>query len=54
MADSLVQHLKRSSKLFMDETRAPVLDLGRGRTRTGWLWILARDDRPWGGPIRRP
>ena len=33
----------------MDETRAPVLDPGRGRTKTGWLWALARDDRPWGG-----
>ena len=34
----------------MDETRAPVLDPGRGRTKTGWLWALARDDRAWGGP----
>ena len=34
----------------MDETRAPVLDPGRGRTKTGWLWALARDDRSWGGP----
>ena len=32
----------------MDETRAPVLDPGRGKTKTGWLWALARDDRPWG------
>ncbi len=50
VADRLAAHLKRSSKLFMDETRAPVLDPGRGRTRTGWLWALARDDRAWGGP----
>ena len=50
VADRLAAHLKRSSKLFMDETRAPVLDPGRGRTKTGWLWALARDDRAWGGP----
>ena len=50
VADCLARHLKRSSKLFMDETRAPVLDPGRGGTRTGWLWALARDDRAWGGP----
>ncbi len=50
VADRLARRLKRSSKLFMDETRAPVLDPGRGRTRTGWLWALARDDRAWGGP----
>ena len=22
---------------------------GRGKTKTGWLWALARDDRSWGG-----
>jgi transposase len=41
--------LKRSTKLFLDETTAPVLDPGRGRTKTGYLWALARDDRRWGG-----
>jgi transposase len=45
----LVETLKASPKLFADETKAPVLDPGRGRTKTGWLWALARDDRPWGG-----
>ena len=24
---------------------APILDPGRGRTKTGYLWALARDDR---------
>jgi transposase len=38
-----------ASRLFVDETRAPVLDPGRGRTKTGYFWTLARDDRPWGG-----
>jgi transposase len=47
--ERLFEHLKRSSKLFMDETRAPVLDPGRKRTKTGYLWAIARDDRPWGG-----
>jgi transposase len=27
-----------------------VLDPGRGRTKTGRLWVYARDDRPWNGP----
>jgi transposase len=27
-----------------------VLDPGRGRTKTGRLWVYTRDDRPWGGP----
>lgn len=45
----LKANLKQSTKFFMDETTAPVLDPGRGRTKTGYLWALARDDRPWGG-----
>jgi len=46
----LLERLKASGKLFADETTAPVLDPGRGRTKTGQLWAYARDDRPWGGP----
>ena len=42
----LVEMLKASPKLFADETRCPVLDPGRGKTKTGFLWALARDDRP--------
>ena len=49
VADRLARHLKQSRKLFMDEIRAPVLDPGRGKTKTGWLCALARDDRGWGG-----
>ena len=49
VVDRLAEHLKASTKLFMDETTAPVLDPGRGRTRTGYLWALARDDRAWSG-----
>jgi len=37
-----------SVKIVADETRAPVLDPGRGRTKTGYFWAIARDDRPWG------
>ena len=40
---------RRRSKLFADETTVPVLDPGRGRTKTGQLWAYAADDRPWGG-----
>ena len=47
--DALVADLKRSTKLFMDETVAPVLDPGRKKTKTGYFWALARDDRPWNG-----
>jgi transposase len=46
--ERLLAALKGSAKLFADETTAPVLDPGRGRTKTGQLWAYARDDRPWG------
>jgi transposase len=38
-----------SSRLFADETVVPVLDPGRGRTKQGYFWAIARDDRPWAG-----
>ncbi len=43
------EELLRSSTLFVDETTAPVLDPGRGRTKTGYFWAVARDDRAWAG-----
>ena len=46
----LAEHVFASQKLFADDTPIPVLDPGRGRTKTGRLWVYARDDRPWNGP----
>ena len=46
----LADHVFASDKLFADDTSVPVLDPGRGRTRTGRFWVYARDDRPWAGP----
>jgi transposase len=39
-----------SAKIAVDETVVPVLDPGRGRTKKGYFWAIARDDRPWAGP----
>ena len=47
--ERLLTALRARSKLFADETTVPVLDPGRGRTKTGQLWAYAADDRPWGG-----
>ena len=46
----LAEHVFGSQTLFADDTPIPVLDPGRGRTKTGRLWVYARDDRPWNGP----
>ena len=45
----LRETLLGSARLFADETTLPVLDPGRGRTKKGYAWAIARDDRPWGG-----
>ncbi|QQF01523.1 IS66-like element ISRm14 family transposase [Sinorhizobium meliloti] len=41
--------LWESTRLYVDETTAPVLDPGRGKTKTGYLWAVLRDDRGWNG-----
>src|SRR5215217_4405782 len=45
----LRRHVMGSTRIFADDTRLPVLDPGRGRTKTGCLWGYAIDDRPWQG-----
>jgi transposase len=47
--ERLLVKLRQRPKLFADETTVPVLDPGRGHTKTGQLWAYAADDRPWGG-----
>jgi transposase len=49
LVERLREILLGSARLAVDETPAPVLDPGRGRTKTGYFWAMARDDRPWGG-----
>jgi len=48
--DRLRKDVFASDHLFADDTPVPVLDPGRRRTKTGRLWVYARDQRPWGGP----
>jgi transposase len=48
--DRLCRNVFASDHLFADDTPVPVLDPGRGRTKTGRLWVYARDQRAWGGP----
>src|SRR5215218_569955 len=45
----LRRHVMSSTRIFADDTTLPVLDPGRGRTKTGRLWGYAIDDRPWCG-----
>ncbi len=48
--ERLCKNTFASNHLFADDTPVPVLDPGRGRTKTGRLWVYAREQRPWAGP----
>jgi transposase len=48
LLEALARYVMAAGKLHADDTPVPVLDPGRGRTRTGRLWIYVRDDRPAG------
>ena len=37
-------------RIFVDETRMPVLEKGRRTVRISQFWAHACDDRPWNGP----
>ena len=50
MHERLCKNVLASNHLFADDTPIPVLDPGRGRTKTGRLWVYAREQRPWSGP----
>jgi hypothetical protein len=49
VVDHLRERLKSADRIFMDETRAPVLDPGRRKTKTGYFWAIVSDDRCHGG-----
>jgi transposase len=49
LVTALARYVTAAGKLHADDTPVPVLDPGRGRTKTGRLWTYVRDDRPAGG-----
>jgi transposase len=50
LLDPLVEvighYVLAAEKVHTDDTPVPVLDPGRGKTKTGRLWTYVRDDRP--------
>jgi transposase len=42
----LGRYVLAAEKVHADDTPVPVLDPGRGKTKTGRLWTYVRDDRP--------
>lgn len=49
LANAIAQHVLAGSVLHADDTPVPVLEPGRGKTKTGRLWVYLRDERPHAG-----
>ena len=47
LLEALARYVVGSSYLHGDDTPVPVLEPGRGKTKTGRLWTYVRDGRPW-------
>ena len=43
----IAEHVMKAERLHADDTPVPVL--AKGKTKTGRLWTVVRDDRPFGG-----
>src|SRR5580693_1345862 len=48
LAERIARHVRAGAALHADDTPVPVLDPGRGRTKTGRLWTAVRDESPYG------
>ncbi len=48
LVGALGRYVRAAEKVHADDTPVPVLDPGRGKTKTGRLWTYVRDDRPAG------
>ncbi len=47
LVDRLRDHVFAGDRLHGDDTPVPVLEPGKGKTRTGRLWAYVRDGRPY-------
>jgi transposase len=48
LVDALRKYVLSAEKLHGDDVPVPVLEPGKGKTKTGRLWTYVRDDRPAG------
>lgn len=48
LAEAIGSYARAGPCVHADDTPIPVQDPGRGSTRTGQLWVVVRDEKPWG------
>ena len=51
LAEAIGRHIRAGEVFHADDTTVPVLAPGLGKTATGRLWVIVRDERPWGSSV---
>jgi len=51
LADAIGRHVRAGTAIHADDTPVNVLAPGNGKTKTGRVWVYARDERPWGSEV---
>ena len=51
LAEAIGRHVRAGTALHADDTTVPVLAPGLGKTKTGRLWVVVRDERSWGSAV---
>jgi len=51
LAEAIGRHVCAGAALHADDTTVPVLAPGLGQTKTGRLWVVVRDERPYGSTV---
>jgi transposase len=49
LVEAIGQHVCAGPVVHADDTPMKVLAPGHGKTKTGRLWVVVRDERPWSG-----
>ncbi|MEQ1951766.1 IS66 family transposase [Mesorhizobium sp. CN2-181] len=50
VAERIGDYVRAGPAIHADDTPIPVQDPGRGRTKSGRLWVVVRDEGTWGSP----
>jgi len=51
LSERIAGHVRDGRTIHADDTPVPVLDPGRGKTKTGRLWVAVRDERPFASDV---
>lgn len=51
LAEAIGLHVRAGTSIHADDTPVNVLSPGHGKTKTGRVWVYARDERPWGSDV---